>query len=168
MALGSNLKNFNVFLNGTSFAGKVEECTLPKLKLKTEEFRGGGMEAPVDISQGFEKFTTDFTLKDCSPIILGTFSPREGARQSFIFRGAYEDWNGSVAPREIIMRGKITEIDPGTAKAGESGQLKASMTLEYYSDTLNGQLINEVDVINMTYISGGSDLLTDIRNAIGL
>ena len=42
------LKNFNVFVDGLGYAGRVEEITLPKLTIKTEEYQGAGMSAPVE------------------------------------------------------------------------------------------------------------------------
>ena len=49
MALPSKLKNFNLFNDGHSYMGQVDEVVLPKLTAKMEEWRGGGMDAPVDI-----------------------------------------------------------------------------------------------------------------------
>jgi P2 family phage contractile tail tube protein len=40
----------------------VEELTLPKLTLKTEEFRNGGMDAPIEVEMGMEKLESEFTL----------------------------------------------------------------------------------------------------------
>nr|WP_262363471.1 phage major tail tube protein [Xylella fastidiosa] len=49
------LKHLNLFIDGKGYAGQVEEINLPKLTLKTEEFRGGGMLAPVELTMGLEK-----------------------------------------------------------------------------------------------------------------
>jgi len=46
------LKNFNVFVDGRGYAGKIDEITLPKLTIKTEEYRAGGM--------GMEKLEADY------------------------------------------------------------------------------------------------------------
>ena len=46
------LKGFNLFVDGRGYAGKVEELELPKLTIKTEEFRSGGMVAPVELGRG--------------------------------------------------------------------------------------------------------------------
>ncbi|BET34742.1 hypothetical protein wCIFem_11920 [Wolbachia pipientis] len=43
------LKNFNVFVDGRGYAGKIDEITLPKLTIKTEEYRAGGMDITVNI-----------------------------------------------------------------------------------------------------------------------
>ena len=49
------LKNFNLFVDGRGYAGKAEEVTPPKLTIKTEEFRGGGMDVPAAVDMGMEK-----------------------------------------------------------------------------------------------------------------
>ncbi len=43
------LKNFNVFVDGRGYAGRIDEISLPKLAIKTEEYRAGGMDIPVSI-----------------------------------------------------------------------------------------------------------------------
>ncbi|GHT98386.1 hypothetical protein FACS1894126_3800 [Alphaproteobacteria bacterium] len=55
------LKNFNVFVDGRGYAGRVEEVSLPKLSLKTDEFLAGGMDAPIEIDLGMEKLEADLT-----------------------------------------------------------------------------------------------------------
>ena len=46
------LKNFNVFVDGRGYAGRVDEITLPKLTIKTEEYQGAGMSAPAAAHSG--------------------------------------------------------------------------------------------------------------------
>ena len=48
------LTNMNLFVDGRSLAGRVNELTLPKLRRKTEENRAGGMDAPVKQAMGME------------------------------------------------------------------------------------------------------------------
>ena len=42
MGLPAKIKNFATFIDGISYVGEVEEVTLPKLKRKMEDWRGGG------------------------------------------------------------------------------------------------------------------------------
>ena len=49
------LKNMNLFVDGRGYAGRVDEIELPKLTLKTEEHRAGGMDVPVLIDLGMDK-----------------------------------------------------------------------------------------------------------------
>ncbi|MDO9402898.1 MAG: phage major tail tube protein, partial [Polaromonas sp.] len=41
------LTNCVMFVDGVSFSGDVPSMTLPKLSIKSEEYRGGGMSGPV-------------------------------------------------------------------------------------------------------------------------
>lgn len=43
MGLPRVLKNYNLFNDGESYMGQVEEVTLPKLARKTEDYRGAGL-----------------------------------------------------------------------------------------------------------------------------
>ena len=53
--LPHKLKNFRVFNDGQDYLGVASEVELPKLKMASEEYRGSGMLAPVDIDLGLEK-----------------------------------------------------------------------------------------------------------------
>jgi P2 family phage contractile tail tube protein len=47
MGLPRKIKNFATFVDGTNFVGEMPEVSLPKLARKTEDYRSGGMNAPV-------------------------------------------------------------------------------------------------------------------------
>lgn len=67
------LKNFNVFVDGRGFAGRAEEITLPKLTIKTEEFLGAGMSAPVEVDMGMEKSDKHKLMITIGAALSGTF-----------------------------------------------------------------------------------------------
>ena len=54
MALPRKLKNMNLFNDGATYLGQIGEVTLPKLSRNMEDWRGGGMNAPIKIDQGME------------------------------------------------------------------------------------------------------------------
>lgn len=51
------LKNFNAFVDGRGYAGRIDEISLPKLSIKTEEHRAGGMDIPVAIDRCYDYYT---------------------------------------------------------------------------------------------------------------
>ena len=55
MAMPRKLKMMNLFVDGNKYAGQATEITLPKLAMKTEEFRAGGMIGAVDVNLGAGK-----------------------------------------------------------------------------------------------------------------
>ena len=56
------LANLNLFVDGQSFQGDVTSLTLPKLTLKTEEHRAGGMDMPIELDMGMEKMEPKRTV----------------------------------------------------------------------------------------------------------
>lgn len=73
------LKNMNLFVDGRGYAGRVDEIKLPKLTLKTEEHRAGGMDIPVELELGMDKLEAeldDFRLSiRRSSSSLGCWTP---------------------------------------------------------------------------------------------
>lgn len=161
-------KNINLYVDGRGQAGQIEEYDPPKLVLKTDEFQAGGMHGPMELTMGHEKLECSFQLIGYDPDVLANFGVTEGRQIGFTARQALESFDGTVTSLVHNMRGKIKEIDPGTAKPGERGSLKITVALSYYKETHGARLIHEVDVENMVFTSNGVDLLAGIRSALGI
>lgn len=168
MAARDVLKNINAFVDGRGYAGQVEEFNAPKLTLKTEEYRGGGMDVPVDITMGMEKLTADFSLIAYDKDVLALFGVSEGATVPFVFRGALESFDGTITKVVHTMRGKITELDPGTSKAGDKPSLKVMLSLTYYKLQHGDTVLHEIDASNMVRSINGVDALASVRVALGI
>ena len=52
MSLPRKLKNMNLFNEGQSYLGEIKTVVLPKLTRKMEDYRGGGMNAPIKVDMG--------------------------------------------------------------------------------------------------------------------
>lgn len=161
------LKNFNLFVDGRGYAGKAEEVTPPKLNIKTEELRAGGMDAPISIDMGMEKLEASFSLVEYDPDVLKQFGVVSGNAVQLTLRGALTD-DETTSPMVIKLQGMFTEIDMGTFKAGDKGAIKCSVACRYYSLEIDSRKIIEIDVDNMTRIIDGTDTLAEIRSALGL
>lgn len=161
------LKNMNMFVDGVGYAGKVPELTPPKLTLKTEEYRGGGMDAPVDIDMGMEKLEFDFSLPSLERAIFARFGITDPNGTQVTFRGAYEGPTG-VKSCVIKLTGMIKEIDPGGWKPGDEAMYKFAGTATYYLLEIDGAKVIEIDVVNMKRIINGVDQLAAQRAAIGI
>jgi len=169
MALPSVLKNFNIFNDANSMQGIADEIVLPKLTVKVEEWRGGGMNGPIDIDLGTEKMELEHTLKGFSKLPYTQFGNVPSSQTLLRFNGAYqEDITCAVQAVQIVVRGRHTEIDGGNAKASEAGSTKVKSTLTYYKLTIDNEDIIEIDLLNFVYIVNGKDQLEAQRTAIGL
>ena len=162
------LRNINLFVDGQGYAGKVLELNPPKLVIKTEEYRAGGMDAPVDIDLGLEKLQADFTMGSVDGEILKRWGVIAAPAIPVSFRGALQSEDGTVKAAEIRMRGRIIEVDWGTWKPGERAQTKYMMTPRYYFASIHGQTIHEIDIDRMVRIIDGVDQLAEQRAALGI
>lgn len=162
------LKNMNLFVDGRGHAGKVDELNPPKLTLKTEEHRAGGMDAPVELDMGMEKLETDFTLSSFDKEVLKQFGLAPGSQIPLTIRGALESEDGTVTPVIINLRGKIKELDFGSWKPGDKAQLKAVVALRYYKLTHGQDVVHEIDAEGMIRTVNGVDQLAGQRTALGL
>jgi P2 family phage contractile tail tube protein len=159
------LKNFNLYVDGRGYAGRVEELTLPKLTIKTEEFQGAGMSAPVEIDMGMEKLEMEFTLAEYDPELLKNFGLTNGSEVAFTVRGAVQS---SGAPEAVVInaRGFIKELDFDTWKPAEKATLKCSVACVYYKLSMKGVELIEIDPINMIRNVNGSDQLAAFREIL--
>lgn len=162
------LKNFNLTVDGRGYAGVVSTLTLPVLTTKMEEYRGGGMDAPIEIDQGMEKLECEFELFDYDENVLSLYGLADGAATQVTARGALRrDGNPAVA-MVVNLTGVIKEFDPGDWEAGEVSKAKFSMALRYIKITVGGRVVIEVDKVNMIRRINGNDQLASIRAAIGV
>lgn len=168
MAARDVRKNFTLSMNGKGYAGDLEEFNAPKLTLKTEEFRAGGMNAPILLDMGMEAMDTDFSLKSYSADVLALFGIAEGSTVPLIAKEVLESADGTVTAVTHTIYGKITEMDPGTSKPGDLATLKITMNLRYYKLEHGSRVIHEVDIINMIHMVDGVDVLASQRAALGL
>ena len=159
------LKNFNLYVDGRGYAGRVEEVTLPKLTLKTEEFQAAGMSAPIEIDMGMEKLEMDMTFSEYDSELFKLFGLTNGSEIAFTIRGALEG-NSKTTPVVVNVRGYFKEMDFDTWKPAEKGSLKCSVACNYYKLTVDGVELIEVDPINMIRNVNGSDQLSAIREAL--
>lgn len=171
MALPHKLKNMNLFFDGDNWQGKAEEITLPKLTRKLEAYRAGGMNGAAHVDLGLEDdaLGMEITLGGMEAQIYKQWGIAEIDGVPLRFAGAYQrDDTGEVTACEVVVRGRLSEIDPGSAKQGDNTQVKFSFKPTYYRLVWNGADLIEIDVINMVEKVDGVDRLSEQRAAIGL
>lgn len=169
MALPSKLKNFNLFGDGDSWQGRIQELAIPKLTRKLEEFRGGGMDGTVNIDLGQEKIEFEWTPAGLIENIFAGYGSSKLDNNMLRFTGAYEsDETTEVTAVEIVVRGRHTEIDMGAAKAGDDNSQKIKTSCSYYKLTIAGQTVIEIDVPGYIFVVDGVDRLAEKRLALGI
>ena len=169
MGLPRKLTHFATFVDGTNYMGEMPEVTLPTLTRKMEEYRGGGMNGPIDLDMGQEKMEAELKGAGWIKGLMSKWGAGKHDALMLRFAGAVqteEDEAPTVV--EVVMRGRLSEMDPGSAKAGEKTEFSVKTAAAYYKLSINGDTLIELDFVNGIEVVNGTDLYADIRAAIGL
>lgn len=159
------LKNFNAYVDGRGYAGRVEELTLPKLTIKTEEYLGAGMSAPIEVDMGMEKLEMDITFAEYDPEIFKILGFTNGKEFGITIRGAMQ---GTGQPESIVVyvRGFFKDMDMGSWKPAEKATLKCSISCTYFKLTINNVQLVEIDPQNMIRNVNGADQLSAFKEIL--
>ena len=169
MALPAKLKHYMLFNDGNKYGGEVPEVVLPKLSRKMEDYQAGGMSGPIKVDFGQEAMTMEWTAGGMVRGVLTQWGALKHDAVQLRFAGGYQrEDSDTVDAVEIVVRGRHTEVDMGTAKAGEDTAFKVTTAISYYKLSINSETIMEFDFINMIENIGGVDLLAKFRNALGI
>ena len=161
------LKNFSLFIDGRGMAGLIQTMTLPTLTTKMEEFRGGGMDAPIELDMGMEKLEGTFELAEYNPDVIALFGLASADTQ-LTARGAIRSDGEPAVAVVVNMTGNIKEMDPGDWAAGDMSTGTFTYSIRYFKLTVGGRELVEVDKVNMIRRIDGVDQLESIRTAIGV
>lgn len=168
MALPSKLKNMTLFNDGQDYLGIASEVTIPTLARTFEDYRGAGMDAPMQIDMGGNVIECEWKVGGHVDQIFAQFGTvtHDGVQLRFV--GAYQDDStGRYKSVEIAMRGRHQEISPGTGKPGDDTEQTVKTICSYYKLTVDGRDLIEKDEANMTFIVNGIDRLAEQRAALG-
>lgn len=164
------LRNFNVIIDGRPMAGVAEELTLPSLERKMEDYRGGGMLAPVGLDLGLEALKLEFTLVEFNADVIKAWGLPDAGGINVRFLGAArtDDSTSSVDAIEVAVRGRWKKIEQGNVKTADAAKMKVEMPLVYYRYSLNGTVLVEIDVVSGKEVVGGVDRSAAVMTALGL
>jgi hypothetical protein len=160
------LQGYAAFVDGRGYAGRTEEAQLPKIALKTEDHRDGGMDAPIELAMGMEKLgdvVITFTGQEAE--LLDGFGRSD---LPITLRGSFLDGAGVEHPDVIHVRGLCKEIDDGNWKAAEGGKRKVTLAPRYYKRTTDGRDRLEIDPVNKIRMVNGVDQLAQRRRNLGV
>ncbi|MDB5683572.1 MAG: phage tail protein, partial [Sphingomonas bacterium] len=167
--LPRKIKDLMLFNAGSAYLGEVASLTPPKLTRKMEEWRGGGMDTPIEIDMGGEKLEAEWSIGGPVRDVLRQSGFAQAGMTGLRFVGTFQaDDTGELTRIEIVLRGRHSEIDMGEWKPGEGGEFKVKTSVSYYKLIWNGRTEIEIDVLGMVHIVGGVDLMAERRAALGL
>ncbi|MEQ9132649.1 MAG: phage major tail tube protein [Salinisphaeraceae bacterium] len=153
------------FVDGRNYAGQCNQVTLPELTISTEEMRAGGMDAPLEMDMGMEALRASIQFQTVPAEVLKLFGQRE---VPLTIRGALLSHDGSVKGATAELRGRFVVNNPGDWQPGQTSNLTTTMACTYYKLAIDGETVHEIDVQRMVRIVNGTDMLEQIRGALGI
>lgn len=163
--LPRQLKAFNVYQDGESYAGRCDTFTLPAMAFLIEEHRAGGMDAPVPIELGMEMMSATFILSDNDDKF---FKLMGKDNVPLVLRGGIQAQGKDPEPVVVNLRGMLISKEDSEWVPGQKSTTTYTMALRYFRYRQNAVQLCEIDIINMVRDFGGDDQLKKLRNAIGM
>lgn len=168
MGLPFILRNFAIHVDGQPKFGEGEECTIPALELQTEEFRGGGMDIPIELDLGMRKLEASWKMFSTDPQSFATFGLAPGNLIPLTFRGHLVG-EGDGATRRVIvnMRALPTKVNAGSWQTGRKTEINVSANLHYLRIVHGDTELIAIDPENSVRRINGVDQLTEMRINLG-
>jgi uncharacterized protein len=167
-AVSQILKNFNLYIDGRGYAGNIDEVQLPALNIVQEDYRGGGMDAPLSIDMGMEKLEATFKVSKFDRDLITKWGVSAGSGVPLVLRGALESLDGTVKAVAVRISGSVHGLEFDTVTAGAKAGMTFKLSATSYKYEQDDETLIDIDILNMKRIIGGVDRLKEIRNAIGI
>ncbi|RVU03920.1 phage major tail tube protein [Novosphingobium umbonatum] len=165
MAGPKQLKRINVWADGGSYLGVIKAFDEPKLVQATGDWRGGGMTGTIKVGRGMEAMDCTITMGGHVRALVRKFSASGGTRLRLVLEYA-ADGDTSVEVVEIYLRGKIHEIDFGSAKPGDDTEHKHKVDVHYYRRVVDGTIDVLHDPVNGITQVAGVDIIPPASSAL--
>ena len=167
----NRLTNANVYLDGSNnLLGRVEEITLPEIKMKMAEHKALGMVGSIEAFSGFEKLEGKIKWSSLYPDAMKkTANPFKS--YDIQVRGSLESWTGQgrTEQKPVVVNLKVTfkKFPGGNFKPQDNVELETDFACTYMKTTVAGEAVVEIDVLENIYKAGGVDMLAQYRSNIG-
>lgn len=171
MALPAKIKHLNFFNEGQSYIGEAEAFNRPSLARKLEVWRGGGMHGAAKVDHGLDDdaLQVEWVVGGYTSQVIRQMGVADAGGVLLRFVGSVQrDDTGDVGAIEIVVRGRHAEIDTGEYKTGEDSNTTITTECVYYKETLDGEVLIEIDLLNGIELVGGVDRMAEHRRAIGM
>lgn len=168
MGLPRKLKQMAVFVNGQHYAGECTEVTPPTLERETEDYRAGGMNGPVKLDMGAKELVMKLKLAGHVAELVTQYGGSLQGTQLRLVQAVQADDSDQVQGVEIVARGRLMKLDPGSAKVGDLTEQEYEFPLTYIKWVDNGQTLVEIDHLNMIDIVGGVDRMAQTKAILGI
>lgn len=164
------LTNANVYVDGNSLLGKVDECKLPEVNVAMSEHKALGMQGKLEFPSGIDKMEATFKWNSLYPDVLAKVANPFKAAEVQV-RGSLETYGNAGRSDEVsvvvYLTGSFKKFPMGGFKQNDNVDAETAMSVTYCKMEIDGQVILEVDVLANIYKTGEVDLLKLYKTIIG-
>lgn len=161
--LPQTIRAYNLYFQDDGYAGICSEVTLPNLEIKTEDFRGGGMDSPVAIDMGMNQPELGFEMEEHVRDVISKFG--KGTQQGR-FSAAISNGRGSALAYRIEFTGLFEKLELGSVKPGDKSPMKGNIKCTVLTITQGGKECVHIDIVNGIRRVNGEDQLASLMSAI--
>lgn len=164
------ITNANVYVDGNSLLGKVDECKLPEVKVTMTEHKALGMQGKLEFPSGIDKLEATFKWNSLySDILLKVANPYKAVAVQL--RGSLETYSndGRIAQVPVVayLTGVFNKFPLGGFKQHDNVEAETTMSVTYCKLEIDGKVIIEFDALANIYKAGDVDLLETYKQNIG-
>lgn len=161
-----------VYVNGNQYFGTTTEVKLPEIQFKTTERKPTGGIGSIELPAGVDKMESEIQWSSYDKQLASTaFNPRKAAQIMVRSVKRVFDGTGGI-DKEMAVVTHMTVLPKsfglGTHKQGEPIEAPSKFAVHALKQTIDGQLIAEIDVINQVFKMGDEDFLSTLRSILGI
>ncbi|BAK75385.1 phage major tail tube protein [Pseudogulbenkiania sp. NH8B] len=161
-----------VYVNGNQYFGATNEVKLPEIQFKTTERKPTGGIGSIELPAGVDKMEAEITWSSYDKqLAASAFNPRKSTQ--IMVRSVKRVFDGTGGlNQEVSVVTHLTVLPKslglGTHKQGEPIEAPSKFAVHAIKQTMGGQLIVEIDVINQVFKMGDEDFLSTLRSILGI
>lgn len=166
----NKVTNANVYVDGNSFLGKIEEMNLPAAKFMMAEHKALGLFGKMEFPSGLDKLEAKIKWNSFYADAMKKFgSPFTNL--SLQVRANLETYGPSGRTAQVPLVCYITcapkDFPMGNFKQHDNVELETNLSVYYVKLQINGVVIMELDVLANIYKVDGVDQLATYRANLG-
>jgi P2 family phage contractile tail tube protein len=165
------LTNANIYVDGGSLLGRVEEFQCPTLTFKQSEHKALGMNGTVEYYSGIDKMEGSMKWTSYYPEFLKKMAnPFKAVRIQV--RGSLEEYQGGERIGQtsavVFLTIQPKNFPLGNFQQHDNVELSTNYGCTYVRLEIGGEVITEVDVEANIFKVDGEDLLATYRQNLGI
>lgn len=162
--------NANVYVNGTSLLGQVDEITLPNIKTIMAEHKALGMVGKLEFPSGVDKLEAKIKWNSFYETALGAAAnPFQYVNLQVRADRMTWDSGGNSGEDAVVcyITASYKDFPMGSFKQHENVELESTLNVVYLKLEIAGAPIVEFDALSNIYKVNGIDILSQYRANIG-